>query len=81
MDQAKLQAALAETKDPVQLKPKLGEQFKEGDVLKVTEGAHGTSATWRRPSDGQRVTANVQPERPKTPVKADKKLAGAPENK
>lgn len=80
MDQQKLQTALAEDKSPDAIKAKLGDQFKEGDTLKVTDHNHGTSATWRRP-DGQRVTANVQPERRKTRVKADKKLSGPPENK
>lgn len=80
MDQQLLQTALAEDKSPEKIKAKLGDSFKEGDTLKVNTHTQGTSATWRRP-DGQRVTANIPAERPKTPVTADKKLAGAPENK
>lgn len=58
MDQQKLQTALATDKAVDKIKAALGDQFKEGDTLKVKEHDHGTSATWHRPSDGQRVTAN-----------------------
>lgn len=81
MDQQKLQTALAADKSVDKIKTALGDQFKEGDTLKVKTHDHGISATWHRPSDGQRVTANVKTDCTKTPVTADKKLTGAPENK
>lgn len=88
MDQMKLQTAVNSLGDKTgdaavsAVKSSLGDDFKEGDTMKVTNGSHGTSATWRRPSARQTVTANKPAERQaKSPVKTDKKLAGAPENK